>query len=145
MTSFHFLWLYYLYLEYKEHLRLIRKDDCAEVTIEVLGKMLRYSGYNPTSSELQDLMQAVDFDGMLLSVQVIDLLLSIKSCHDDNAHIKYIACQLMYNQNFRKTIVIFYFWSEHRVFIKKDSSECPPSMFKTSFKKYVYPCKSQFY
>ena len=57
--------------EFKEAFALFDKDGDGSITTKELGTVMRSLGQNPTESELQDMINEVDADGMNLCEKII--------------------------------------------------------------------------
>lgn len=71
--------------EFKEAFSLFDKDGDGTITTKELGTVMRSLGQNPTEAELQDMINEVDADGELDSVQASErqptVMLSIMICY----------------------------------------------------------------
>lgn len=59
--------------EFKEAFSLFDKDGDGTITTKELGTVMRSLGQNPTEAELQDMINEVDADGELDSVQTSEM------------------------------------------------------------------------
>lgn len=59
--------------EFKEAFSLFDKDGDGTITTKELGTVMRSLGQNPTEAELQDMINEVDADGELDSVQTLEM------------------------------------------------------------------------
>ena len=57
----------YFHVEFKEAFSLFDKDGDGTITTKELGTVMRSLGQNPTESELQDMVNEVDIDGMYIN------------------------------------------------------------------------------
>ena len=62
--------------EFKEAFALFDKDGDGSITTKELGTVMRSLGQNPTESELQDMINEVDADGMNLCGKKLILILT---------------------------------------------------------------------
>lgn len=60
--------------EFKEAFSLFDKDGDGTITTKELGTVMRSLGQNPTEAELQDMINEVDADGELDSVQISEII-----------------------------------------------------------------------
>lgn len=52
-----------LFLEYRDAFKFFDKDGNGYITTRELGAIMRSLGQNPTETELQDMVNEVDYDG----------------------------------------------------------------------------------
>ena len=58
-------------LEYKEAFSLFDKDNDGTITTKELGTVMRSLGQNPTESELEDMINEADMNGIMHIVDTI--------------------------------------------------------------------------
>ncbi|XP_053700934.1 calmodulin-like isoform X1 [Synchiropus splendidus] len=77
--------------EFKEAFSLFDKDGDGTITTKELGTVMRSLGQNPTEAELQDMINEVDADGKLASLNsfshMFDAILIL--CHPGNGTIDF--------------------------------------------------------
>ena len=64
-----------LFLEYRDAFKFFDKDGNGYITTRELGAIMRSLGQNPTETELQDMVNEVDYDGKVKLKYVIHCIL----------------------------------------------------------------------
>ena len=71
-----------LFLEYRDAFKFFDKDGNGYITTRELGAIMRSLGQNPTETELQDMVNEVDYDGKVKLKYVIHCILLLNIVND---------------------------------------------------------------